>query len=572
MYKQHKKLYKAGKNWIVATLTATTITLLGGIGAYTVHADTTIESSQDVQTTSVNQTNQVNNTNNSVTLNNNQPVAVQGSQAAQNDQSVQGNQTNQTVPSSATAAADTSNSDSLDSNIYGTVNVKDWDYQENNNIFNLTGYHGAYNHIVLPNLNDFNNAGVNVNGATGVGITSNVLHDILCDAKNPDADLNLAISKTTGIYNDKVIAENENWAGVFCPYNLTYENGKPVLSGTNQFTLVNADLSNLDTNKVTNIAFLFDNQHKLQTVSGLNSWKTSNITDMSYVFGACWALNNVGDLSSWDTSNVTNMNGMFGASGLSDLTMIKDWNTSNVTDMSYLFRSMENLKSLDITGWDTHSVTNMQDMFDNLHMSSIDLSKLNTSKVTDMSSMFFGTRVANIKGFENWDTSNVRTMKEMFKYSEVENLLSISNWDTSKVEDMSSMFMGTQNLKQLDLTKWDCSSLTNVGTSYRDAMFGDSNLSFYIVLNRSKNNPNEITLYDPYGLMGNEDTIIAKIKAPTFYQQVAGKSENDIIIETITPIVEAYAKNEYTNFYMHLNPGMKEIYPTSANIKLASYW
>lgn len=42
MTKEHKKLYKAGKNWIVATLTATTITLLGGIGAYTVHADTTI--------------------------------------------------------------------------------------------------------------------------------------------------------------------------------------------------------------------------------------------------------------------------------------------------------------------------------------------------------------------------------------------------------------------------------------------------------------------------------------------------------------------------------------------------
>lgn len=34
MAKEHKKLYKAGKNWVVATLIATTITLLGGIGAY----------------------------------------------------------------------------------------------------------------------------------------------------------------------------------------------------------------------------------------------------------------------------------------------------------------------------------------------------------------------------------------------------------------------------------------------------------------------------------------------------------------------------------------------------------
>ncbi|MEK1445800.1 KxYKxGKxW signal peptide domain-containing protein, partial [Limosilactobacillus fermentum] len=78
MTKEHKKLYKAGKNWIVATLTATTITLLGGIGTHTVHADTTIEGSQDVQTTSVNQTNQVDNSNDSVTIN--QPVAVQSSQ------------------------------------------------------------------------------------------------------------------------------------------------------------------------------------------------------------------------------------------------------------------------------------------------------------------------------------------------------------------------------------------------------------------------------------------------------------------------------------------------------------
>ena len=193
MPKEHKKLYKAGKNWIVATLTATTITLLGGIGAYTVHADTTIESSQDVQTTSVNQTNQVDNSNDSVTLNNNQPVAVQSSQTAQNDQSVKDNQTNQTVPSSATSAADTSNSDSLDSNIYGTVNVKDWDYQNDSDTFNLTGYHGQdTRHIIVPNLNDVDNAGVKIGNATGVGISSKLARSLASQS------LVFAISKTSG--------------------------------------------------------------------------------------------------------------------------------------------------------------------------------------------------------------------------------------------------------------------------------------------------------------------------------------------------------------------------------------
>ena len=120
MAKEHKKLYKAGKNWIVATLTATTITLLGGIGAYTVHADTTIESSQDVQTTSVNQTNQVDNSNDSVTIN--QPVAVQSSQTALSNQSEQSTPTNQATSTAATNITTTNSFNKVTPNNYGAVN------------------------------------------------------------------------------------------------------------------------------------------------------------------------------------------------------------------------------------------------------------------------------------------------------------------------------------------------------------------------------------------------------------------------------------------------------------------
>lgn len=307
MPKEHKKLYKAGKNWIVATLTATTITLLGGIGAYTVHADTTIESSQDVQTTSVNQTNQVDNSNDSVTIN--QPVAVQSSQTAQNDQSVKGNQTNQTVPSSATAAADTSNSDSLDSNIYGTVqssqnnnsnnsvvlnqpvttqsnstvknsqpvqntpttltvtaatnnsskldpniygtvNVKDWDYQTGNNILNITGYHGSDKmHMTIPNLNDFAKSGLNIDNVNCVGLSSTVAKDLASHKSEIEYGQDhigryvypsLAISKTSGRYSDKVIATDSDWSGAFSNCDLGH-----------------ADLTNLDTSNITNMSQMF---------------------------------------------------------------------------------------------------------------------------------------------------------------------------------------------------------------------------------------------------------------------------------------------------------------------------
>ena len=266
--------------------------MLGGIGAYTVHADTTIESSQDVQTTSVNQTNQVNNTNNSVTLNNNQPVAVQSSQTAQNDQSVKGNQTNQTVPSSATAAADTSNSDSLDSNIYGTVNVKDWDYQNDSNTFNLTSYHGQdTRHIIVPNLNDFDNAGVKIGNATGVGISSKLAKSLASQS------LAFAISKTSGKYSDKVTATDNDWSYVF------HNTG-----------LINADVSNLDTRNITNMGCLFDDSPELKTVGDLSHWDTSNVTDMSDMFEGSSA--SVSGLNTWNTRKTTNMSGMFAFSSL----------------------------------------------------------------------------------------------------------------------------------------------------------------------------------------------------------------------------------------------------------------
>ena len=310
MTKEHKKLYKAGKNWIVATLTATTITLLGGIGAYTVHADTTIESSQDVQTTSVNQTNQVNNSNDSVTIN--QPVAVQSSQTAQNDLSVQGNQTNQIVPSSATAAADTSNSDSLDSNIYGTVNVKDWDYQNDSNTFNLTSYHGQdTRHIIVPNLNDFDNAGVKIGNATGVGISSKLAKSLAHQS------LAFAISKTSGKYSDKVTATDNDWSYVF--------------SNTG---LINADVSNLDTRNITDMDSLFDGSTGLKTVGNLSHWDTSNVTDMANMFEDYKGV--IGDLSYWDTSNVTDMYRMFAFSSAS-VSGLNTWNTRQPTNMDLMF-------------------------------------------------------------------------------------------------------------------------------------------------------------------------------------------------------------------------------------------
>ena len=101
MTKEHKKLYKAGKNWVVATLTATTITLLGGIGAYTAHADATANNSPQDQQVLNSPTTQSNA--NQAVLN---PSTTQAKQQSQNRTDVNTNSSANTESQPSSAAVD----------------------------------------------------------------------------------------------------------------------------------------------------------------------------------------------------------------------------------------------------------------------------------------------------------------------------------------------------------------------------------------------------------------------------------------------------------------------------------
>ena len=525
MTKEHKKLYKAGKNWIVATLTATTITLLGGIGAYTVHADTTIESSQDVQTTSVNQTNQVDNSNDSVTIN--QPVAVQSSQTAQNNQSVKGNQTNQTVPSSATAAADTSNSDGLDSNIYGTVNVKDWDYQDSNNIINLTGYHGPdTQHIVVPNLNDFSKAGIKVGDRIGVGIDAETLNNMNTSYNNKNMKT-LAISKTEGKFSDKVIALGSNWRYGF-------SNGK----------ITNLDVSNLDTSNITDMDQMFLNASSLQKITGLEKWNTSNVKDMSSMFYGVSSLKKLTGIENWDTGNVVNMNGMFEYDSSLQSLNLEKWNVKNVKNFGYMFSNTSALMNIyGIENWNTKSATNLTCMFYNATgLNKINLSNWNISKVVDVSYMFYeASYLKIIEGLENWNTENIEYMESMFYGdSNLNSIGDISKWKTGNVKDMSRMFWGTKLLTNIgNLSNWRTQNVQKM-----NGIFVNSGLHLiFYVANSDKKYDNKVNLIDESG------NTIATIQSPTFYYQNT-QSEPITVKQTVTQLI-LNKINELSN--KHLN-------------------
>ena len=95
------------------------------------------------------------------------------------------------------------------------------------------------------------------------------------------------------------------------------------------------------------------------------------------------------DLSNFDTSKVTNMSGMFyRMSSLTSLNL-SNFDTSRVTNMGFMFYGMRGLTTLDLSNFNTSKVTDMGGMFYNMHnLTTLDLSNFDTSKVTSMSSMF----------------------------------------------------------------------------------------------------------------------------------------------------------------------------------------
>ena len=71
-------------------------------------------------------------------------------------------------------------------------------------------------------------------------------------------------------------------------------------------------------------------------VLNLSNFNTNNVTNMCYMFSGCSSLKEL-NLSNFHTTNVTNMNNMFsGCSSLTELNL-SNFNTNNVTNMNNMF-------------------------------------------------------------------------------------------------------------------------------------------------------------------------------------------------------------------------------------------
>ena len=234
-------------------------------------------------------------------------------------------------------------------------------------------------------------------------------------------------------------------------YNFDYLDSSSCTSMAKMFqkctNLKEVNLSNINTDNVTNISYMFEGCENLEYIGNIENWNVSNVTTTKSIFHYCYKLNNYGNLGNWNISNkCTNLSYMFAGmshtpnvanSSFFPTTLdLSNWDVSNVTDMSNMFCDLFSLQTLNIQGWNTSKLKKSAYMF---HMNDVNieptlqniigLESLNVSSLLDMSYMFSGCKNFNAD-FSSWQPSSIVKLDYAFYKCSSLNLTTLNNWNT----------------------------------------------------------------------------------------------------------------------------------------------
>ena len=151
--------------------------------------------------------------------------------------------------------------------------------------------------------------------------------------------------------------------------------------------IIEIDLTDLDTSKVTSMASMFSACSNLEKIT-LSNINTSSVKSMENLFDHCPKLESI-DVSNFDTSSVTSLARMFFYCEMLTSINVSNFKTNNVDDMCNIFAFCYKLAFVDVSNFDTSKVKDMQGMFSrNFELKSLDLSNFDTYSVTNMKYMF----------------------------------------------------------------------------------------------------------------------------------------------------------------------------------------
>ncbi|GAA3631262.1 hypothetical protein GCM10022297_08000 [Lactobacillus hamsteri] len=294
-------------------------------------------------------------------------------------------------PDDSSTKAKNPESDSTLQNV--PANVNDWQYNtDNNQDINLTDYIGKDKlHIVIPNDQDFIQAG-KLHEGHKVKITSAVMYNIIVK-KQPQS---VVISKNN---NGKVVASDHDWSNAFGGKLSDTRFG---VSGTDPKLEV-LDVTNLDTHNITNFSQMFYYCDNLKTIGDLSNWDVSNGTNFVRMFKNASSLITIGDLSNWNVSNGTDFTGMFNqARHIEKLGDLAHWNVGKSKSFDNMFRDTWNLHDIgDVSDWNVANSKSFQWMFGNSALDRINISGWDLRNATNFSNMFQGEPFKEVKNPAN---------------------------------------------------------------------------------------------------------------------------------------------------------------------------
>ena len=296
-------------------------------------------------------------------------------------------------------------------------------------------------------------------------------------------------SKVTLEYNDKIVNFDKIFQNIDSIVEVDLSNIDTSESLSFRCMFINCEnleyvnFTNVNTSLINNMTSLFEGCSSLRSMD-MSNFNTSNVNCMDYMFKGCKRLTSL-NLSNFETPNLLKIKEIFLGCELLRFLDISNINTSLVGDMSSLFSGCVLLTSLNLQNFNTKSLKVMQKMFENcLSLKALNFSNFETSSVTDMSSMFIQCNSLISLNLSHLDTSKVKTMDYMFAYCFSLKSLELSNFDTSKVESMTNMFFHCRSLLSLDLSSFNlsdknldyflmgCSSLESVKLSSDNKLKG----------------------------------------------------------------------------------------------------
>lgn len=265
------------------------------------------------------------------------------------------------------------------------------------------------------------------------------------------------------IYANKADGLTKMLGGALYCFGIEYDDGQGNTIHTGEITKIKI-MEEIAPNQMI---YAFGDMNGLQSIEGLDKINTEKVTELSYVFNGCYDLGGSIDISSWNTQNATTMEDMFRSCGsLTSIKLPAGANTK-LNNMGSMFCDCYSLESIDMSGFKTPNVEDMNSLFHGCgELASINLSEFTTSNVKDMSSMFSGCEKLTTIDVSKFDTSNVEDFMFMFADCKAVKTLPVSGFNTAKGTDFYGMFHSCYALESLDLSRWDTSSATELSAIF----------------------------------------------------------------------------------------------------------